>query len=330
MDQQPSLRIVFFGTPEFAVPALQVLAEDERYNVVLVVTQPDRPAGRGQRLTSSPVKIAAESLGFPVYQPHSLRSEAERQPLVVLNADLFLVAAFGLIFGQKTLSIPRVGCVNLHASLLPKYRGASPIAAAIAAGDEETGITLMQMETGLDTGPIIATSNLPIAATDTTESLTARLAELGADLVVAELADFASGRIRVTPQANAGASVVRPLKKADGWLDWTKSAAELERWVRAMWPWPRAWTTSADEAVQIHRASVVEFRSDHVPGLVVATERGLAVQTSQDALLLELVQFAGSKPVEGDILTRGNRIVVGSYLGQSGRPEPQPPLISEL
>jgi methionyl-tRNA formyltransferase len=330
MVQQPALRIVYFGTPEFAVPALRALADDDRYEVALVVTQPDRPAGRGQRLTPPPVKQAAEALDLPIYQPASLRSEAERQPLFAVQADLFVVAAFGLIFGRKTLAIPKIACVNLHASLLPKYRGASPVAAAIAAGDEETDISLMQMETGLDTGPVIATSKLKIAPTDTTESLTKRLAELGADLAVAKLADFASGRIQAIPQKNAGASIVRPLRKADGWLDWTKPAVELERWVRAMWPWPRAWTTVDGEPLQIHRASVVESRPDHHPGLVVATERGLAVQTSKDALQLELVQFAGGKPQDGKTLASMNRLIAGALLGRSGMPEPQPPFITAL
>jgi methionyl-tRNA formyltransferase len=330
MVQQPALRIVFFGTPDFAVPELRSLAEDDRYEVALVVTQPDRPAGRGQQLAAPPVKVAAAALGLPIYQPASLRSEAERQPLFAAQSDLFVVAAFGLIFGRKTLAIPRIGCVNLHASLLPKYRGASPVAAAIAAGDEETGISLMQMETGLDTGPVIATSKLKVSPTDTTESLTERLADLGADLAVAKLADFASGRIQPIPQPTGGASIVRPLRKADGWLDWTKPAVELERWVRAMWPWPRAWTTIDGKPFQVHRSSVIETDSNQVPGLLVGTQRGLAVQTTKDALSLDVVQFAGGKPLNGLSVASTSRLVAGTLLGQSGMPEPQPPFVTEL
>ena len=232
MSQQQGVRIVYFGTPEFAVPALRSLALDHRYDVRLVVTQPDRPAGRGHRLTPPPVKLAAETLGIPVYQPATLKSKEDRDPLLAAEwADLFVVAAFGLIFGPKTLAIPRTGCtprVNFA-----EISRSGLIAAAIASGDEVTGISLMNMDVGLDTGPVIAVGTLEIAPEDTTESLTARLSDFGAELAVAHLAEYASG-LELVVQDDRGASVVRPLKKADGWLDWTKPAEELERWVRAM------------------------------------------------------------------------------------------------
>ena len=183
------------------------------------------------------------------------------------------MAAFGLIFGPKTLAIPRTAAVDQYASILPKYRGAASIAAAIASGDEVTGISLMNMDVGLDTGPVIAVGTLEIAPEDTTESLTARLSDFGAELAVAHLAEYASGLLEPVVQDDLRASVVRPLKKADGWLDWTKPAEELERWVRAAWPWPRAWTTVDGEPFQIHKASVVHSSSAHIPGTVFLNER---------------------------------------------------------
>jgi len=177
---RPRIRVVFFGTPEYAVPALAALAEDPRFTVVLVVTQPDRPAGRGHALLPPPVKMEALQRGLRVYQPESLRRHSEREPLIEADADVFVVAAFGLIFGKRTLALPRMGCLNLHASLLPKYRGASPVAAAILQGDRETGVSLMLMDEGLDTGPVIATATIAIDLADTTESLTARLAGVAA------------------------------------------------------------------------------------------------------------------------------------------------------
>jgi methionyl-tRNA formyltransferase len=330
MVRQPALRIVYFGTPEFAVPALRAIAEDDRFEVRLVVTQPDRPAGRGQRLTPSPVKQAAEQLGLSVYQPSKLKADEDREPLIGAEADVFVVAAFGLIFGRRTLEIPRLGCVNLHASILPKYRGASPVAAAIAAGDDETGISLMKMEAGLDTGPVIAVSKVAIESTETTETLTAKLADLGARLAVEKLDPFASGELEPFPQGEVGASVTRTLKKADGWLDWSWPASKLVRWVRAMWPWPRAWTTLEGQPIQVHRASVGDFSSNHRPGTIVAIGDAIAVQTGEGVLLVDVIQLAGGKPLEGSVAARSGRLPVGTILGESGAPEPQPPLITEL
>jgi methionyl-tRNA formyltransferase len=330
MVQHPALRVVFFGTPDFAVPALRMLAEDERFDVSLVVTQPDRPSGRGQRLASPPVKVAAEELELPIYQPESLKLELDREPLRDAEADLFVVAAFGLIFGRKTLDIPRLGCINMHASILPKYRGASPVAAAIACGDHQTGISLMKMDIGLDTGPVIATSTVPIADDETTESLTTKLADLGGRLAVENLGLFAQGELEPMPQDSIGASVVRPLKKADGWLDWTWPAAKIERWVRAMWPWPRAWTTLAGEPIQIHKASVADFDVDGPPGTVISANGVLAVKAGLGVLVLDAVQLAGGKPLAGNVAAKSGKIVTVSMLGESGGPVSQPPFIVEM
>ena len=321
------MRTVFFGTPAFAVPTLERLTADPRFDVVLVVTQPDRPAGRGRRLEPSPVREAAAALGLPVYQPTTLREPAARQPLAAVGADLFVVAAYGLIFGPKTLALPRLDCVNLHASLLPRYRGASPIPAAILAGDERTGVSLMRMEPGLDTGPVIAVAEEPIRADDTSATLTARLAELGAGLAVDALPRFGAGELLPVPQPTAGASLTRPLVKADGWLDWSRAAQDLERRVRAMWPWPRAWTTLDHTTMQVHQARVLPGEPGAEPGRLLDSRAGLAVACRCDALILEIVQPAGGRAMTGSAFVAGRRPASSERFGAVGAPAPVPPLV---
>ncbi len=328
------IRTVFFGTPAFAVPTLEALARAPSFDLQLAVTQPDRPAGRGRRLEAPPVKRAAEALGVPVYQPASLRAEDARAPLSAVAADVFVVAAYGLVFGAKTLALPRFGCVNVHASLLPAYRGAAPIAAAIAMGERRTGVSLMAMRRGLDTGPVIAVADLEVAPDDTHETLTGRLASLGAALTVAELPAFAAGERPPVSQCG-GATLTRPLLKADGWLEWTRPALELERRVRAMWPWPRAWTTigAGDDdpgPVQVHRATLVADTAEgsEAPGTVLRS-RGdaILVSTGGGALALDTVQTAGGRPVPGAALLSGRRLRIGDRLGTAGAPTPPPPLV---
>jgi methionyl-tRNA formyltransferase len=323
------LRIVYFGTPVYAVPTLERLNTDDRFSVELVVTQPDRPAGRGRKQSSSAVKQAAEKLGLPIYQPESLKSPNARAPLVDVGADLFVVAAFGLIFGTGTLSIPRLGCLNLHASILPKYRGASPVPAAILRGDVQTGVTLMVMERGLDTGPIVATATQDISPGDTTESLTQRLSVLAAQFVPDDLASFAAGDLAPVEQPATGVSIVRPLTSADGWLDWRRPAVTLERQIRAMWPWPRAWTTLNGDRLQIHRASVLDWTSGH-PGELWGSRNAYAVSCAIGSLALDVVQPAGGKTMSGAALVTGRRVIVGDHLGMVGAPEPGLPLIVDL
>ncbi len=324
------IRVVYFGTPAYAVPALRALATDKRFEVVLVVTQPDRPAGRGHGLNQPAVKLAAIELGFPLYQPVSLRTPVDRDPLGEANADLFVVAAYGLIFGPKTLAIPRRGCLNLHASLLPKYRGASPVTAAILAGDNETGVTLMQMEAGMDTGGIVAMQSISITADDTTTTLTERLAQIGADLAIAAIPDWVSGGISAKPQPAAGASMVRLLVKADGWIDWSRTAQEIECLIRAMQPWPRAFTTSPEgKTVQVLRAQVASAIESN-PGTVRFIERSVVVACGEGALVLERVQFAGSAEMDAQALVQGRKLVDGQILGAAGAPELPPPLIKEV
>jgi methionyl-tRNA formyltransferase len=297
------ISLVFFGTPAYAVPALRALSGDDRFDVRLVVTQPDRPAGRGHRLTSPAVKAAAEEIGLPVYQPETLRDEASRAPLVEAEADVFVVAAYGLIFGRKTLATPRRGCLNLHASILPAYRGAAPIPAAILSGDAETGVTLMEMEVGLDTGAIVSVARTPIVSDDTTESLTARLGDLGGRLVVDALPGWYSGVLTAWPQPDR-ASAVRMLSKADGGINWSQTAEVIERRVRAMWPWPRAWTLLDGTLIQIHAAVAVD--SPHAPpGLVRVRGRQVLVETGVGALVLETVQLPGGNRSRPSTSQRG-------------------------
>lgn len=326
MTESARIRVVFFGTPDYAVPALRALGSDSRFDVVLVVTQPDRPAGRGRALQPPAVKVEAERLGLTVYQPESLRKSEARTPLEAARADVFVVAAYGLIFGRKTLAIPRFGALNLHASLLPKYRGASPVAAAILHGDSETGVTLMAMDEGLDTGAIVATIRVLIEPKDTTATLTARLAEAGAQLAIDAIPRFVAGELRPVPQPTEGATLTRPLTKADGWLGWDRSASVLERQVRAMWPWPRAWTTSQDGQLQVHRASVAEGESG-TPGEIRLQKDALMVACGAGWLRLDVVQPAGGKPMPGPAWAAGRRLQAGAVLGATGEPPAPPPLI---
>jgi methionyl-tRNA formyltransferase len=328
-DRTP-LKVVYFGTPDFAVPALNRLATDSRFSVEMVVTQPDRPAGRGRKLTSPQVKEAAQALAVPVYQPESLRGDEDKRPIKAANADLFVVAAYGKIFGRTILEMPRLGCVNLHASLLPRYRGASPITAAILCGDERTGVTLMKMDVGLDTGPVVERMSIDISQETTTHILTNQLALLAADLAVDALPEYAAGKIEPHPQPLEGASIVRPLVRADGWLNWSQPAASLERRVRAMWPWPRAWTTIDGQPLQIHAAHVAMEDTKERPGTVLLTPTQCAVACGSGALVLDLVQPAGGRAMLGAALLAGRRLRGGDQLGLIGAPPPSPPLIEWL
>lgn len=308
------IRIAFFGTPEYAVPTLRALAADSQFDVRLAITQPDRPAGRGHKLVAPPVKVAATEVGVPVIQPSTLRDGAVREQLRALDADLFVVAAYGLIFSSTILGIPRVGCLNLHASILPRYRGAAPIPAAILSGDADTGVTLMMMAKGLDTGPIVAVDRTPIEPADTTESLTSRLAMLGARMAVATIPELVAGRVRPVPQPS-GASAVRRVTKADGQIDWRKSAVEIERQVRAMWPWPRAWTIAANSVLQVHSVSVSAASEMDLhprppqPGTVrIVGGKPMIWCGDGNAVEIERGQLPGGKPRAGVELVRGRAL----------------------
>jgi methionyl-tRNA formyltransferase len=312
------LRVVFFGSPEFAVPTLRSLAASAAFEVALVVTQ----AAKG----TSPVGAAAAGLALPVYKPATLRDAASREPLIAAEADLFVVAAFGLIFRQRTLDIPRLGSVNVHPSLLPKYRGASPIVAAIASGERETGVALMVMDAGIDTGAVISQERSLVGDGDTCESLGGRLARMGAEMAVRDIPRWVRGELVASPQTGPRASLTRTLTKADGWIDWTRPAADIERQIRAMWPWPRAWTTVHGSPIQIHGAKVVAAENgEYEPGGVVVARRKLVVVCGVDALEIETVEPAGRRTMAASAFLNGLRTPL-VRLGDTGAPGPVPPL----
>jgi methionyl-tRNA formyltransferase len=307
-------KIVFMGTPDFAVPVLQTLIES--HNVVGVVTQPDRPAGRGKRLRPSPVKVAAEAANIPITQPKSLRSEAAAQPLHDWQPDVIVVAAFGQILRPHVLQLPPHGCLNIHASLLPRWRGASPIQHAILAGDAETGVCLMQMDVGLDKGPVFACIPTPIVPTETAASLHDRLAELGAVLLTTHLDDVLAGKLTATPQDDAQSTYAPLIKKTDGRLDWQQTSIELDRRIRAMTPWPGAFTIWQGKMVKIKKAAVANGRlPTGKPGQVVAFADGAAVLTGKGGLLLQEIQLAGKRATAVADFLRGHAHFIGSKLG---------------
>ncbi len=306
-------RIIFMGTPDFAVPALTTLATRSDIDIVLVVTQPDRPSGRGKKLAPPPVKQAAATLGLPLLQTDSLRHAEAKKQIIGAQPDLIVVAAFGMILGKWILELPRLGCVNLHASLLPKFRGASPISAAIAAGEEVTGVTLMQMDHGLDTGAMLDTISVAIDPEDTTESLTPKLARAASDLLHARLDDLLAGRINPVPQPE-GASETQQLHKDDGRINWERPANEIERHIRAMWPWPRAWTTLPNgERMQIHRATV-DPEQVLPPGKIEVQGRVVVIGTGEGALHLVGVQLPGGKPIERHAIAQRLQVFADKHL----------------
>lgn len=308
------VRTVFMGTPDFAVPSLQALLADPTYQVVGVVTQPDREAGRGRERRASPVKQVALAAGLPVLQPERLREPAAFAELAALAPELIVVAAYGQILRPEVLNLPRFGCINVHASLLPRWRGAAPVAAAILAGDTVTGVTIMLMDPGMDTGPILAQQAEPIHPDDTAATLGARLARLGADLLVRTLPEYLAGRIQPRPQPAEGVTVCRPLSKEQGRMDWTLPATTLARMVRAYDPWPGAYTTWEGQLLKILAATPVPGEAP--PGHVLAWGEGAAVGTGEGLLVLQAVQPAGGRRMPIEAFRRGRPDFIGAVLGK--------------
>jgi methionyl-tRNA formyltransferase len=298
-----SIRLVFMGSPDFAVPALSALAA--HYSIVGVVTQPDRPSGRGMTLTPPPVKMTAQALGIPVIQPEKLRQPEAFQQLVEWQPDLIVVAAFGQLLRPNVLELPRYGCLNIHASLLPRYRGAAPIQAAILAGDAEAGITIMKMDAGLDTGPMLSQRAIPIAVDETGGSLFEKLSKLGGELLLETLPDYLSGKLTPVPQPETGVTHVGMIKKEDGLLDFTHTALELERRIRAFSPWPGTFMPWGNGSLKIHRAHVKPGRAETWKQGVI---EGLpAVGTADGWIVFDELQPAGKSKMSGKAFLAGGR-----------------------
>lgn len=299
-----STRIVFMGSPEFAQPVLQAL--NDKFAVVGVVTQPDRPSGRGRALKPPAIKTLSQKLGVPHIQPKRLREPDAMQQLQAWQPDVIIVAAYGQILKPAVLDLPPHGCVNVHASLLPRWRGASPIQAAILHGDTETGITIMRMDPGMDTGPILSQRVLPIHSDDTAGTLSPRLSELGSELLIETLSAHLAGEITPQPQDSALATNAPLLKKSDGLLDFSRPAYELERQVRAYNPWPGAFMLWKEQPLKIHRSQVFNMPVK-IPGKLIIHEKLPAISTSDGLLVLEDVQPAGKKPIPGRTFLNGAR-----------------------
>ncbi len=304
-------KVIFAGTPDFAATALRAIAE-AGYEIPLVLTQPDRPKGRGMKLQASPVKTAALELGFQVAQPESLKDPAMQQLLHSVEADIMVVAAYGLLLPQAVLDTPRHGCLNIHASLLPRWRGAAPIQRAIEAGDSETGICIMQMDAGLDTGAVISRHPCPILPADTAQTLHDKLAEIGARAIVADLQHYSQRTAQ--PQPEHGITYARKLSKADAEIDWNQPADTIERQIRAFNPVPGSWCSYQGKPMKIWSAQTCP--AGGTPGSVLQADKtGIQVACGSGSLLIRTLQPAGSARMEAAAFLAGHPLAAGSRFG---------------
>jgi methionyl-tRNA formyltransferase len=309
-----SLNLVFGGTPEFAVPALEALLA-AGHRVAAVYTQPDRPAGRGQKLAYGAVKECAMRHGLHIEQPATLKSPEAAERLASFRPDAMIVVAYGLILPQSILSVPRLGCINIHGSLLPRWRGAAPIQRALLAGDAMTGVSIMCMDAGLDTGPVLTTSVTPIGPRDTAATLRDRLATLGAQTLVETLPRYASGELNPIAQPADGATYASKLRKEEALLDWKHSALDLDRRIRAFNPWPVAETRWNQRQLRVWEAAPISIESPSSPGTVTAADAsGIVVATGAGALAISRLQLAGRTTMSAGEFLNAHRIV-GAVLG---------------
>jgi len=307
------MKILFAGTPDFAADALKALIA-AGHEIVLVLTQPDRPSGRGMKLTSSPVKIVAEQNHLPIWQPEKLRTPEQQAPVAAARADVMVVAAYGIILPQAVLDMPRLGCLNIHASLLPRWRGAAPIQRAILVGDLETGITIMQMDAGLDTGDMLSVHVTPISSDDTAASLHDKLAAQGAEAIVTALANLPALQAARRKQPEAGTTYADKLKKEEAAIDWCKPAVELDRMIRAFNPFPSAQTLLDGTAVKVWRAAVTDGTGQ--AGQILGTDNGgITVACGSGALRLTELQKAGGKRMDAAAFLAGNPLIPGKCFG---------------
>lgn len=292
-----SLNIVFAGTPEFALPCLDALA-GSKHHLRAVYTQPDRPAGRGRKVQTSAVKNWAVEHGIAVVQPLNFKNDESVEVLAALQPDVLIVIAYGLILPQKVLDIPKFGCINVHASLLPRWRGASPIQQAILHGDDQSGVTIMQMDAGMDTGDALHEVSCLIESGDTAGTLHDKLAMLSAEPLLLTLDALATGRAHPKPQDNSLATYASKINKEDAAIDWNKTASEIDRLIRAFNPWPIAYTRAGEAVMRIHQASIEPGSGLHPPGTIVAIDKsGLHVATGQNQIRIERIQFPGGKVI---------------------------------
>ena len=309
------MKIVFMGTPDFAVGALEALVE-AGHEVVAVVTQPDKPKGRGKEMQQTPVKTCAIKHNIEVFQPVKIKTPEAVEVLKQYGADLFVVAAFGQILSKEILDMPKFGCVNIHASLLPKYRGAAPIQWAILDGEKETGVTIMQMNEGLDTGDMLAKVTVPIEDTDTGESLFDKLAEAGAKLLIETIPQIEAGTIKPEVQDDSLSTYAKMIKKEMGLIDWKKEAVVLERLVRGMNSWPSAYTYLNGKTLKIWEASVeASTKTEALGSVVEVTKNAIKVQTGKDLLVLKQIQLEGKKRMDVAAFLLGYKIENGTILG---------------
>ncbi|GMR19435.1 MAG: methionyl-tRNA formyltransferase [Gammaproteobacteria bacterium] len=310
------MNIIFAGTPDFAVPPLEALIL-AGHTILAVYTQPDRPAGRGRKLTPSPVKDYAEKQGIPIYQPENFKHADDIAALSALKPDLMVVVAYGLILPIEVLTLPRLGCLNIHASLLPRWRGAAPIQRVIEAGDTVSGITIMQMDTGLDTGAMLDRAETPIQPEDTAQTLHDRLAQLGAERIVSVMSRLEKGGIAAIQQDDAQASYARKLSKAEAAIDWSLPAKSLARKIQAFNPWPVASTHHAGKRLRIWRAEALSDHTRESPGTVLdISAKGITVQTGKGRLLITQLQAEGGKPLESAVFLNGHPLRAGDTLGK--------------
>ncbi|UUM30654.1 methionyl-tRNA formyltransferase [Vibrio japonicus] len=310
------LKIVFAGTPDFAARHLAALLSSE-HDVIAVYTNPDRPAGRGKKLTASAVKNLAVEHNVPVYQPENFKSDEAKQELADLNADIMVVVAYGMLLPQAVLDTPKLGCINVHGSILPRWRGAAPIQRSIWAGDKETGVTIMQMDIGLDTGEMLKVATLPIEATDTSASMYEKLAELGPQALVECLADIANGKTVPVKQDDEQANYAKKLSKEEARINWSDDAAHIERCVRAFNPWPMSHFEALENNIKVWQSRVDEQSTDKPAGTILQADKtGIYVATGNGVLVLEQLQVPGKKAMAvQDILnSRANWFEVGSVL----------------
>jgi methionyl-tRNA formyltransferase len=300
------LKIIFAGTPDFAARHLDALLASE-HQVVGVFTQPDRPAGRGNKLTSSPVKVLAQAHDIPVFQPKSLKPEENQHLVDDLQADIMVVVAYGLILPKAVLAMPRLGCINVHGSLLPRWRGAAPIQRSLWAGDTETGVTIMQMDVGLDTGDMLHKLSCPITAKDTSASLYEKLAQLGPQGMLLTLDLLASGNARPEVQDEALVSYAEKLSKEEARLDWSLSAAQLERCIRAFNPWPMSYFMIEEQPVKVWQATVLPHQNKQPGEIVHADKQGIQIATADGVLNLVSLQPAGKKAMSAQDLLNSRR-----------------------